>query len=101
MLTAFQKLGRNRSCPRVWIESTRLEQLGFEAGTFLDVQFRANNILHLVPVGHHTRNRVSHRLISRLHCPIIDLNSQRRMSEFQGHTEIKLVASYKMLQVSP
>jgi len=101
MLTAFQKLGWNRSCPRVWIESTRLQQLGFEAGTFLDVQFRANNSLHLVPVGHRTRNRVSHRLMSGLHCPIIDLNSQRLLSEFQGHTEIKLVATYKLLQVSP
>ena len=101
MLTGFQKLGWNRSCPRIWIESTRLQQLGFEAGTFLDVQFKANDTLHLVPVGHQTRNRVSHRLMSGLHCPIIDLNSRRLLCEFQGHTEIKLVASYKMLQVSP
>lgn len=101
MFTAFQKLGWNRSCPRVWIESTRLQQLGFEAGTFLDVQFKANNTLHLVPVGRRTRNRVSHRLMSGLYCPIIDLNSQRLLCEFQGHTEIKLVARYKMLQVSP
>jgi len=101
VLTAFQKLGWNRSCPRVWIESTRLAQLGFEPGTFLDVQLKANNTLHLVPVGHQTRNRVSHRELSGLPCPIIDLNSQRLLSEFQGHTEIKLVASYKKLQVSP
>jgi DNA (cytosine-5)-methyltransferase 1 len=101
MLTAFQKLGWNRNCPRVWIESTRLQQLGFEAGTFLDVQFKANNTLHLIPVSHQTRNRVSHRPMSGLHCPIIDLNSRRLLRDFQGHTEIKLVASYKMMQVSP
>src|SRR5260370_23807635 len=101
MLTAFQKLGWNKNRPRVWIESTRLQQMGFEAGTFLDVRSKANNTLHLTPVGHKTCNRVSHRLMSGLPCPIIDLNSQRLLSDFQGHTEIKLVASYKLLRVSP
>src|ERR1039458_10543639 len=85
MLTAFQKLGWNRNCPRVWIESTRLQQLGFEAGTFLDVQFKANNTLHLIPVSHQTSNRVSHRPMSGLPCPIIDLNSRRLLRDFQGH----------------
>ena len=101
MLTAYQKLGFNKGCARVWIESPRLQQLGFEAGTFLDVQSRANHALHLVPVRHQTRNRVSFREMSGLACPIIDLNSRRLLSDFQGHTEIKLSASYKMLRVTP
>lgn len=101
MLTAYQKLGSNKGCARVWIESPRLQQLGFEAGTFLDVQHRTNHALHLVPVTHRTRNRVSFREMSGLACPIIDLNSRRLLSDFQGHTEIKLSASYKMLTVTP
>jgi site-specific DNA-cytosine methylase len=39
--------------------------------------------------------------MSGLHCPIVDLNSRRLLSDFQGRTVTKLVASYKMLRVSP
>lgn len=101
VLTAYQKLGSNRGCARVWIESPRLQQLGFEPGTFLDVQQRAGDTLRLVPVAQRTRNRVSIRQMSGLACPIIDLNSRRLLSEFQGHTEVKISASYKELLVAP
>lgn len=101
MLTAFQKLGSNKGCSRVWIESPRLQQLGFQAGSFLDVQQRAGDTLHLVPVAHPTRNRVSFRQMSGLPCPIIDLNSRRLLSDFQGHTEVKISASYRALSVRP
>lgn len=101
VLTAFQKLGSNRGCARVWIESPRLRQLGFEPGSFLDVQQRAGDTLHLALVLHRTRNRVSFREMSGLPCPIIDLNSRRLLSDFQGHTEVKISASYKRLLVAP
>lgn len=101
MLTAYQKLGSNKGCARVWVESPRLQQLGFEAGMFLDVQHRTGCELHLVPVSHRTGNRVSFRRMSGLACPIIDLNSRRLLSDFQGHSEIKLSASFKRLQVTP
>jgi hypothetical protein len=101
VLTAYQKLGFNKGCARVWIESPRLQQLGFEPGTFLDVQQRAGDTLHLVPVPHRTRNRVSFRQMSGLPCPIIDLNSRRLLSDFQGHTEIKISATFRALSVTP
>lgn len=101
MLTAFQKLGLNKGCARVWIESPRLQQLGFEPGSFLDVQQRAGDTLHLAAVSYRTRNRVSFREMSGLPCPIIDLNSRRLLSDFQGHTEVKISASYKGLFIAP
>ncbi len=39
--------------------------------------------------------------MSGLACPIIDLNSRRLLSDFQGHTEIKISASYRVLSVRP
>lgn len=85
----------------MWIESPRLRQLGFEPGSFLDVRQRAGDTLHLAPVSQRTRNRVSFREMSGLPCPIIDLNSRRLLSDFQGHTEVKISASYKRLFVAP
>ncbi len=39
--------------------------------------------------------------MSGLPCPIIDLNSRRLLSDFQGHTEIKISASFRALSVTP
>lgn len=101
VFTAFQKLGSNKGCARVWIESPRLTQLGFEPGTFLDIHERSGDALQLAPALNHTRNRVSFREMSGLPCPIIDLNSRRLLAELAGHTEIKISATYKRLTVTP
>ena len=37
-LVAFHKLGENRNSPRLWLESRRLDSLGFSAGTAFSVQ---------------------------------------------------------------
>ncbi|ODU24506.1 MAG: hypothetical protein ABS95_01790 [Verrucomicrobia bacterium SCN 57-15] len=39
--------------------------------------------------------------MSGLACPIIDLNSRRLLFDFDGHTEVKISATYKALLVQP
>ena len=101
MLTAYHKIGRAGGIPRIWIESPRLQQLGFDPKTFLTVTPRAGSGLYLRPSLEKTRNRVSFRQMSGLDCPIIDLNSQALLAEFSGHTELRLEATYKQLLVVP
>lgn len=101
MLTTYHKIGLNRGSPRIWLESPRLHQLGFEPKTFLQVSPRPGNGLSLRPSAERTKHRVSARQISRLFCPIIDLNSQAILAEFMGHTELRLQATYKQLLVEP
>ena len=62
---------------------------------------RAGVGLDLRPVEHKTKNRVSFRQMTGLDCPIIDLNSQQTLAQFIGHTELKLVATFKHLRVEP
>ena len=101
MLTTFHKLGQHKGSPRIWIESTRLQQLGFSANTFLDIGSNTGTGLLMVPSLVKTKNRVSRRLMSGLDCPIIDLNSKQMLTRFSEHTELKLRASYKQLVVEP
>ena len=101
MLTAYHKIGRAGGIPRIWIESPRLQQLGFDPKTFLQVTPRAGSGLYLRPCLEKTRNRVSFRQVSGLDCPIIDLNSQALLTEFSDHTELRLETTYKQLLVVP
>ena len=38
MLTSYHKIGHFRGSPRIWLESTRLQQLGFDPKSYLQVQ---------------------------------------------------------------
>jgi hypothetical protein len=101
MLTSYHKIGHFRGSPRIWLESTRLQQLGFDPKSYLQVQPRQGEGLCLKPSLERTRHRVSFRQMSRLDCPIIDLNSQALLSAFVGHTELRLEATFKQLLVTP
>jgi site-specific DNA-cytosine methylase len=101
MLTTYHKIGKYRGSPRIFIESHRLQQLGFEPKTFLDVSPRAGNCIELRPSPVKTKNRVSYRQLSGLDCPIIDINSQLLLAAFAPHTELRLQATYKQLMVQP
>lgn len=100
MLTTFQKIGKHRNNPRIWLESPRLQQLGFVPKTFLDITPAAGGLC-LKPTTSKTKHRVSFRNMSGLPCPIIDLNGNQMLQAFQGHTELKLQASHQTLRVQP
>ena len=98
-LIIVQKLGENRNSPRVWIESRRLNSLGFGAGVGFTVETRSNGV-RLRPAllaEHH----VSKRVAARQERPIIDIASRSLLSPLNGFPEIKVSGSFKCIDIVP
>ena len=68
-LIAIQPLGRNRDTPRLWIESQRLESLGFPPGTPIQIERQAEGIT--LRAGILTENHVSSRAVTGGRRPIV------------------------------
>lgn len=98
-LISFQRLGENRQTPRLWLESRRLTTLGFAAGTPFSVEMRPNGI-RLRPVLR-SANHVSKRISAQQDRPIIDVANRSSVSPLDGYSEIKVVAAYKLIDVTP
>ena len=97
----YHKLGYYRGSPRLFIESPRLQQLGFVPRTFLDVDCSSGLKLMLRPSSQKTKNRVSFRQLSGLDCPIIDINNKTTLAHFADHTELKIRATQQQLIIEP
>jgi DNA (cytosine-5)-methyltransferase 1 len=98
-LIAFQKLGENRETPRLWLESQRLDMLGFTFGTPFAIETRVDGIrLRATAKG---TNHVSKRTSARRDRPIIDVVSRSLLARLEGASKIKVVAGYKRIDVSP
>lgn len=95
----FQKLGENRHSPRVWIESRRLNSLGFMPGVGFAIEPRLNGI-RLRPVLL-AENHVSKRTAARQERPIIDIANRLLLSPLDGFPEIKVTAAFKQIDVVP
>ena len=98
-LISFQKLGENRLSPRLWLESRRLEALGFGVGTPFSIELKANGI-RLRPVSD-SANHVSKRTSAQQQRPIIDVANRSSLSPLDGFSEIKVIAAYKQIDVKP
>jgi len=98
-LISFQKLGENRASPRLWLESRRLESLGFSAGIPFSIGQRANGIW-LQPVVL-ANNHVSKRISAGRVRPIIDIANRILLSPLEGYSEIKVTAAFKRIDVVP
>jgi DNA (cytosine-5)-methyltransferase 1 len=98
-LISFQKLGENRQTPRLWLESQRLEALGFGPGTPFSVT-RLRNGIRLQPVIL-SANHVSKRIFARQKRPIIDIENRQLLSPLDGFQEIKVVAAFRRIDVLP
>jgi DNA (cytosine-5)-methyltransferase 1 len=98
-LLAIQPLGRNRDHLRLWIESRRLEQLGFSHGTPLEIKSQPGGLtLRPAVLG---ENHVSSRVLSGGRRPIIDLANQSLLSGLADYSALKIIASFERIQVSP
>lgn len=98
-LIAIQALGRNRDHLRLWIESRRLEQLGFTHGTPLEIKSQPGGLtLRPAVLG---ENHVSSRLLPGGRRPIIDLANQSLLSGLADYSALKIIASFEHIQVSP
>jgi DNA (cytosine-5)-methyltransferase 1 len=96
---AIQKLGRNGDRWRLWIESQRLDRLGFAPGTPLAIQSESGHLtLRPAILG---ENHVSSRLAPNGRRPIIDLASQSLLAGLADYSEVKIIASFERIEVSP
>ena len=98
-LISFQKLGENRASPRVWLESRRLETLGFSAGVPFSIEQRINGVW-LRPVVL-ANNHVSKRISAGRGRPIIDIANRALLSPLDGYREIKVTAAFKRIDIVP
>ena len=98
-LISFLKLGENRHSPRVWIESRRLNSLGFTPGVGFTVEPRLNGI-RLRPALL-ADNHVSKRISAQQERPIIDIANRLLLSPLDGFPEIKVTAAFKQIDVVP
>jgi DNA (cytosine-5)-methyltransferase 1 len=98
-LLTIQPLGRNRAVPRLWIESQRLHRLGFAPGTPLEIRSQSGQLtLKPAILG---QNHVSSRQVPNGRRPIIDLANQSLLAGLADFSEVKVLASFERIQVSP
>jgi DNA (cytosine-5)-methyltransferase 1 len=83
----------------LWIESQRLSRLGFMPGTPLEIRSQSGQLtLKPALLG---ENHVSSRLVPGGRRPIIDLANQSLLAGLADYSEVKIVASFERIQVSP
>jgi DNA (cytosine-5)-methyltransferase 1 len=98
-LIAIQPLGRNRENARLWIESQRLERLGFTHGIPLSIECNSENlILRPAILG---ENHVSSRVVAGGRRPIIDLANQSLLAGLADCSEVRIIASFERIEVCP
>ena len=98
-LLSFHKLGENRGSPRLWLESRRLEALGFSAGTGFVVEARASGVrLRASSEGKH---HVAQRRAAGGVRPIIDVVNRELLAPLVQWDEVKVAASVGLIEVTP
>lgn len=96
---SFQKLGKAGDSPRLWLESGRLNSLGFPAGTPFSIQRQGQGIRLKATVI--SSNHVSERRAVGRRRPIIDITSRVALAPLSGFSEIKIVAHLETIDASP
>jgi DNA (cytosine-5)-methyltransferase 1 len=96
-LTSFHSLGVAHNAPRLWLESHRLHQLGFEPGTPIEVSVVDRGLKITSAI-------LSDRFVTRAaggKRPIIDINSHRALAHLEAYGEVCVRGSYGCLMVFP
>ncbi len=96
---AFHKLGENRESPRLWIESQRLNSIGFHPGSAFTVETLTNRV-RLRPAVLAT-NHVSSRISAGLRRPIIDIENRLSLAPLAEFAEIRIEAAFRQIDVTP
>jgi DNA (cytosine-5)-methyltransferase 1 len=100
MLTSFHRLGSNGGVPRVWLESARLNRLGFRPGAGFTIDHGSRRLtLNLTDgvAGHH----VSSKRIRCTQRPIIDICSSVILRGLSGFDEIRVQARSGRIEITP
>jgi DNA (cytosine-5)-methyltransferase 1 len=98
-LLAVTPLGRNRDKSRLWIETRRLEALGFPPGTPFTVEARGDELVLRPSIL--AENHVSSRRTATGLRPIIDVANQAYLGPLADFPELKVTGWHERLQISP
>ena len=98
-LLSVTPLGRNRETSRLWIESRRLEALGFPPGMPFSMESKAGELLLKPAIL--AENHVSSRKIAGGRRPIIDVANQAVLQGLAEYPELKITGWFERLQISP
>ncbi len=98
-LLAVTPLGRNRETSRLWIETSRLEALGFPAGTPFSVETKGEELVLKPAVL--AENHVSSRAVAKGRRPIIDLANQAYLQGLAEFPELKITGWFERIRVAP
>lgn len=98
-LLAVTPLGRNREISRLWIESSRLQALGFPPGMPFSVEVKTEQLLLKPAIL--AENHVSSRQVAGGRRPIIDFANQSVLQGLAEYPELKITGWFERLQVSP
>lgn len=96
---SYQPLGRNRESARLWIESRRLDRLGFGPGTPFSIEAAKEHLLLRPTIL--ANNHVSSRPIPDGRRPIIDLADQSVLRDLAAYSELKVIASFERIEITP
>jgi DNA (cytosine-5)-methyltransferase 1 len=98
-LISFHKVGENRGSPRLWLESRRLDTLGFSAGTDFVVEARTRGVrLRASEEGTH---HVAQRRAAGSVRPIIDVVNRSLLASLAKWEEVKVAVSTGVIYVTP
>ncbi len=98
-LLAFHKLGENRGAPRVWLESRRLEMIGFVPGTSFDVKKKRRSVEFRTTTD--SRHHVARKRAAGGFRPVIDIANRTLLGPLSSWSEIKIVGTSGLIEVSP
>jgi len=98
-LLAVTPLGRNRDKSRLWIETRRLEALGFPPGTPFTVEARGDELVLRPSIL--AENHVSGRRTATGLRPIIDVANQAYLGPLAEFPELKVTGWHERLRVTP
>ncbi|HKP02615.1 MAG TPA: DNA cytosine methyltransferase [Chthoniobacterales bacterium] len=98
-LISFHKVGENRGSPRLWLESRRLETLGFSAGTAFVIEPRTRGVcLRTSQEGTH---HVAQRRAAGGVRPIIDVVNRSLLASLARWGEVKIAGATGLINVTP
>lgn len=105
-LLSYQRTSEHRGAPRVWLESRRLEPLGFTPGTSLTIEAIADGI-RIRPAGSNGPRlcEPQHTVSRRRHAgglrPVIDINSRDHLAPLVDIHELKIEGHHRDLIIRP
>lgn len=98
-LISFQKLGKSNGSPRLWLESTRLERIGFSPGMPFSIRRHGQGIRLQPEII--SANHVSQRKTVGRQRPIIDVANRIMLSPLAAYSEIKIIAQHEKIDALP